>query len=262
MNSQNNIRIIGRLDVKGPNLVKGIKLEGLRAFGEPYFFAKNYYDNNIDEIFYQDVVASLYGRNNLFEIVEKTTKNIFIPVTVSGGLRSIDDFTKALESGADKVAFNTAAIRNPELINKAAEKFGSSTIIVSIEVIKYKNEYYAYTDNGREFTGKKVIDWSKEIQERGAGEILLTSVDRDGTGEGFDLELIKKVSEKISIPLIAHGGASKKEHLEKAIISGANAIALASMLHYNTILNLNKKTLYNNNNLEGNFEFLKKKIYI
>ena len=259
MKLQNNIRIIGRLDVKGPNLVKGIKLEGLRAFGEPYSFAKYYYENNIDEIFYQDVVASLYGRNNLFEIVEKTTKNVFIPVTVSGGLRSIDDFTKALEAGADKVAFNTAAIKNPELINKAAEKFGSSTIIISIEVIKYKNEYYAYTDNGREFTGKKIMDWAEEVQERGAGEILLTSVDRDGTGEGFDLDLIKKVSEKLNIPLIAHGGARNKEHLENAVISGANALALASMLHYNTILNPNNQNLINNNKLEGNFEFLKKR---
>lgn len=260
MYSKHNIRIIGRLDVKGPNLVKGIKLEGLRAFGEPCAFAKHYFENNIDEIFYQDVVASLYGRNNIFEIVEKTTKNVFIPITVSGGLRSINDFTKALESGADKVAFNTAAIKSPSLINEAAEKFGSSTIIISIEVINYNNEFFAYTDNGREYTGKKVLDWAQEVQERGAGEILLTSVDRDGTGEGFDVDLIKKISSKINIPLIAHGGGGKKEHIESAIINGANAIALGSMLHYNTILNTKDQTFLNKSNLEGNFEFLKKRL--
>jgi cyclase len=255
----NNIRIIGRLDVKGPNLVKGIKLEGLRAFGDPSKFAELYYENNIDEIFYQDVVASLYNRNNLFDIVEKTTKNVFIPVTVSGGLKSLDDFTKALESGADKIAFNTAAIKNPDLINKAAEKFGSSTIIISIEVIKYENEYLAFTDNGREFTGKNAINWAREVEKRGAGEILLTSVDKDGTGEGFDLELIKKISKEIKIPLIAHGGGGKKEHLLEAVQSGANALALASILHYNLILNNKKNSLLiNQNELEGNFEFIKK----
>lgn len=253
-----NIRIIARLDVKGPNLVKGVRLDGLRALGSSENFAEFYYKNNVDEIFYQDVVASLYNRNNLFDIVEKTTKKVFVPVTVSGGLRSLEDIEKSLRSGADKVALNTAAIKNPELINQAAAKFGSSTIIISIECIKNRDKYLAYTDNGREFTGKNVVNWAQEVEERGAGEILITSVDNDGTGNGFDDNLIKKIAQSVTIPIIAHGGAGKKEHLISAIDNGANALALASMLHYNALTNNNLKL--NQNEMEGNFEYSKKNL--
>jgi len=256
-----HIRLIARLDVKGPNLVKGVRLDGLRALGSPDSFAEFYYKNNIDEIFYQDVVASLYDRNNIFDIVRKTTKKIFVPITISGGLRNLTDINKALESGADKIALNTAAIKNPELINQAASKFGSSTIIISIECIKHGEKYLAYTDNGREFTGKEVINWAKEVQSRGAGEILITSIDNDGTGNGFDNVLIKKISNIISIPIIAHGGAGKKEHFIQAINFGANALAVASMFHYNALLNKKKNNLVlNKNNLEGNYDYIKKKL--
>jgi len=188
-----SIRIIPRLDIKGPNLVKGIHLEGLRVLGRPEEFAKYYYEQGADELMYQDVVASLYGRNSLQEIINRTAKAIFIPLTVGGGIRTIEDIRNVLRAGADKVAINTAAIKNPEFIKQAAINYGSSTIVIAIEAIKHKNgDYFAYTDNGREYTGKEVVEWAKRVEELGAGEIVLTSVDREGTGEGFDLDLLKK----------------------------------------------------------------------
>ena len=159
-----NIRIIPRLDIKGPNLVKGIHLEGLRVLGAPDYFAKKYYEDGADELVYQDTVASLYGRNNIAEIITKTAKNIFIPLTVGGGIRSVNDINRVLRAGADKVSINTAAINNPKLINTASKIFGSSTIVIAIEAIKNdKGEYLAYTDNGREYTGINVIDWAIEV---------------------------------------------------------------------------------------------------
>ncbi|MAF20252.1 MAG: imidazole glycerol phosphate synthase subunit HisF, partial [Parcubacteria group bacterium] len=208
------IRIIPRLDIKGPNLVKGIHLEGLRVLGKPEHFAEYYYENGADELFYMDVVASLYGRNSLLHTIEKTSKNIFIPLTVSGGLRTLDDIRTALEAGADKVSINTAAIQRPELIKEASRKFGSSTIVISIEAIKKSDGYYeAYTDNGREKTGVDVFEWALRVVDLGAGEIMLTSIDQEGTGKGFDLELTKKVSESVPIPVIACGGAGKISHI-------------------------------------------------
>ena len=166
------IRIIPRLDIKGPNLVKGIHLEGLRVLGKPENFAQLYYEQGADELIYQDTVASLYQRNNLTEIITRTAKNIFIPLTVGGGLRDVKDINKVLRAGADKVAINTAAINNPNFINKASKAFGSSTIVVAVEAIKQKdNSYLAYTDNGREYTNVEVLSWVKEAEERGAGEI-------------------------------------------------------------------------------------------
>ena len=189
------IRIIPRLDIKGPNLVKGIHLEGLRVLGKPEDFAKLYYEQGADELIYQDTVASLYQRNSLTDIITKTAKNIFIPITVGGGLRTLDDINKVLRAGADKVAINTAAIKNPNFITEASRAFGSSTIVVAIETIKQpNNSYLAYTDNGREYTGVDAISWAKEVEEHGAGEILLTSIDQEGTGNGFDLELTSIVS--------------------------------------------------------------------
>jgi imidazole glycerol-phosphate synthase subunit HisF len=189
-----NHRIIARLDIKGPNLVKGIQLEGLRVIGDPQIFAQHYYNNGIDELIYMDTVASLYNRNSLIELISKAAKSIFIPLTVGGGIRTIDDIRNVLRAGADKVAINTAAIKNPYFIKQASEMFGSSTIVVGIEAIKASNgEYYAYTDNAREFTGKEVLSWAKEVELLGAGEILLTSVDNEGVGKGFDLNLIRSV---------------------------------------------------------------------
>ena len=192
------------MDIKGPNLVKGIHMEGLRVLGKSDNFAEYYYDNGADELFYQDVVASLYERNSLFELVKKTANAISIPLTVGGGIRSLDDISRLLECGADKVSLNTSAIKDPNLIDKAAKKFGSSTITIAIETSKNKeNKYLAYTDNGREYTGIDTFVWSKEVESRGAGEILLTSIDYDGTGEGFDEYLVSTISKNIKIPLIA-----------------------------------------------------------
>jgi len=252
------VRIIPRLDIKGPNLVKGIHLEGLRVLGKPEDFAKLYYEQGADELFYQDTVASLYQRNNLTDIVTRTAKNIFIPLTVGGGIRTLNDINNVLRTGADKVAINTASINNPQFINQASKTFGSSTIVVSIEVIcQSDGTCLAYTDNGREYTGMEVVKWAKEVEERGAGEILLTSIDREGTGNGFDLELIRKVSSELTIPVIAHGGAANVSHIVGSINNaGADAVAIASMLHYEA-LRINKGLIGNFDD-EGNIEFLKK----
>jgi cyclase len=249
-------RIIARLDIKGPNLVKGIHLEGLRVLGKPEDFAKYYYENGADELFYQDVVASLYDRNSLNDLISKTAKQIFIPLTVGGGIRSIEDIRNILRAGADKVCINTAAIKNPQLIADASNVFGSSTIVVAIEAIKQSNgSYLAYTDNGREYSGYEIVDWAKKIEELGAGEILITSVDREGSGVGFDIELTKKITSSVSIPVIAHGGAGNEEDVSQVIKNGkADAVALASLIHYEYIEN-NLVGLIGKE--EGNTEFLK-----
>lgn len=249
------VRIIPRLDVKGPNLVKGIHLEGLRVLGRPSDFAKYYYDNGADELLFMDVVASLYDRNSLHSIIEETAKKIFIPITVGGGVRSLEDIKSILRAGADKVSINTAAIKNPELVREASREFGSSTIVVAIEAIKNKNgNYYAFTDNGREFTGKEVLEWAKKVEELGCGELIITSVDKEGTGKGFDIDLIKLISDNVSIPIIAHGGAGSKEDIENLFDNNiVDSVALASILHYDAIKHLKMNV---NQNEEGNFDFI------
>ena len=252
------IRIIPRLDIKGPNLVKGIHLEGLRVLGKPEDFAQFYYEQGADELIYQDTVASLYQRNNLTEVVTRTAEKIFIPLTVGGGIRTQDDINNVLRAGADKISINTAAISHPEFINQASKTFGSSTIVAAIEAMRQPDgTYLAYTDNGREYTGKEVLAWAREVEERGAGEILLTSIDQEGTGNGFDLELIGMVTRTVNIPVIVHGGAANLFHIVEAIRSaGADAVAIASMLHY-AALNRNKNITRKYED-EGNIEFLKK----
>lgn len=229
-----NIRIIPRLDIKGPNLVKGIHLEGLRVLGRPERFARYYSETGADELLYMDVVASLYGRNSLLDMVRRTAGEIFIPLTVGGGLRSLEDIRDALRAGADKVALNTAALRRPEFVREAARRFGSSTIVVSIEAIrKSGGSYEAYTDNGRERTGVDALAWAVQAAELGAGELMVTSIDREGTGQGFDLELTRRVAASVSIPVIACGGAGRRSHVAEVIGQGAaDAVALASLLHY------------------------------
>ena len=249
------IRIIPRLDIKGPNLVKGIHLEGLRVLGRPNDFAKYYYENGADELLYQDVVASLYERNSLNNLISEAANHIFIPITVGGGLRTVDDIRKVLRSGADKVSLNTAAINNPNIIKEASRAFGSSTIVVAIEAIKQTDgTYLAYTDNGREHTGVEVLGWAKKVEELGAGELIITSVDNEGTGEGFDVELIRMISETVNIPVIAHGGAGSPEHIVKVIKEGkADAVSIASIIHYDFIKNYS----FEKQSEEGNVEFLK-----
>jgi len=246
-----------KLDIKGPNLVKGVHLEGLRVLGKPWWFAKYYYEQGADELIYIDVVASLYGRNSLLQFVEQTSKEIFIPITAGGGLRTIDDIRDVLRAGADKVALNTAAIKRPELIREAAGRFGSSTIVVAIEAQKHDNgTYEAYVENGREPTGVEVFAWAKRVAELGAGEIFITSIDQEGTGGGYDLNLIRKVADSVPIPVIACGGAGDLEHVYQAVSEGhADAVSMASMLHYNFIehCKISDEDFYE----EGNIVFLK-----
>jgi len=229
-----NIRLIARLDVKGPNLVKGVQLEGLRKIGDPNVFAKEYYDQGIDELIYIDIVASLYERNNLLEIVRRTTKDVFIPLTVGGGLRTVENVRDVLRAGADKVAINTAAIKRPELIREISKRFGSQCMVLSIEAKKVREgKWEAYYDNGREKTGIDVIEWAKRGYEHGAGEILLTSVDMEGTAKGFDIDLVKAASDAVPIPLIASGGMGNVNDMINVINDGcADAIAMAHVLHY------------------------------
>jgi cyclase len=232
-----NIRIIPRLDIKGPNLVKGIHLEGLRVLGKPESFARYYYEGGADELIYMDVVASLYGRNSLHDIVERTSSEIFIPLCVGGGLRTVEDIRMVLRAGADKVSLNTAAIDRPELITEAARRFGSSTILVSIEAIRMPGgNYEAFTDNGRESTGVDALEWAVRAVELGAGELMVTSIDKEGTGQGFDLELVRRISDSVDVPVIASGGAGGPEDVFAAVDEGrAQAVALASILHYGAL---------------------------
>lgn len=250
------VRIIPRLDIKGPNLVKGIHLEGLRVLGKPERFARFYYEQGADELLYMDVVASLYGRNNLLDIVTRTAKEVFIPLTVGGGLRTLDDIKEVLRAGADKVSLNTEAIRRPEFIREAARRFGSSTIVVSIEAIrKPDGRYEAYTDNGRERSGMDAFDWAVRAADLGAGELLVTSIDREGTGRGFDVELTRTIAASVPIPVIACGGAGELGHVSEVVTRGkADAVCLASLLHYHVIRHIDRGDDFS---AEGNTEYLK-----
>ena len=230
-----NLRIIPRLDIKGPNLIKGIRLEGLRVMGDPQQFALRYYEAGADELVFMDIVASLYGRNTLSDIIRRTADQVFIPITVGGGIRSVDDVRHILRSGADKVAINTAAIARPQLISEVAQRFGSQAMVLSIEAKQIApGKWEAYTDNGRERTGLDVIEWVRRGVEYGAGEILLTSVDREGTRKGFETDLIRQVSDAVSVPVIASGGMGSTADFVEAATSGrADAVAMADVLHYN-----------------------------
>jgi Imidazoleglycerol-phosphate synthase len=206
MKMRSNTRLIARLDIKGPNLIKGVHLEGLRVIGNPQDYAYRYYQQGADELIYMDAVASLYGRNHLAEIIKQAVKNIFVPLTVGGGIRSVEDAAAVLRSGADKVAINTAAVTKPELITQIAETFGNQCIVLSVEAKQLSNQRWeVLTENGRERSGRDVVEWVTEGVDRGAGEILLTSVDREGTRKGFDVDLLRAVSQSVTVPVIASG---------------------------------------------------------
>lgn len=231
-----NVRLIPRLDIKAPNLVKGIHLEGLRVMGDPQAFATRYYEQGADELLYIDIVASLYGRNNLRDIVSRTARNVFIPITVGGGIRSVDDVTDILRAGADKVAINTAATKRPELIREVARRFGSQCMVLSIEAKRIApGQWEVYTDNGRERTGLDVKEWLQRGVELGAGEVLLTSVDQEGTRKGFDIDLIRSMATMVDVPVIASGGMGTVNHMEEVIAAGADAVAMADVLHYDRL---------------------------
>jgi imidazole glycerol-phosphate synthase subunit HisF len=255
MPPRHTIRIIPRLDIKGANLVKGIHLEGLRVLGKPEHYARQYFEQGADELMYQDVVASLYG---LLDIVSRTAGEISIPLTVGGGIRTLDDISALLRAGADKVAINTAAVARPDFIREAAHAFGSSTIVVAIEAIRESNgTYLAYTDNGREHTGIDAFTWAEQAASLGAGEIIATSVDREGTGLGYDASLIHGIASRVTVPVVAHGGAGKAADVAEAVEAGADAVCLASILHYRTAEKLLDEHIIQES--EGNLEFLLKR---
>ena len=229
-----NVRLIARLDIKGPNLIKGVHLEGLRIIGDPGAFARRYYEEGADELIYMDIVASLYGRSNLTEIVSRAARDIFVPMTVGGGIRSVDDVRSLLRAGADKVAINTAAVRRPELIREVARRFGSQCVVLSIEAKRCgAGQWEPYTDCGRERSNLDVIEWARRGVELGAGEILVTSIDREGTRKGYDVELTRAISDAVPVPVIASGGFGNAEHLVSVLREGhADGAAVADALHY------------------------------
>ena len=232
-----NIRLIPRLDIKGPNLIKGVHLEGLRVVGNPNKFASQYYEDGADELIYIDSVASLYGRNNLSELVKESAKGIFIPMTVGGGIRSPKDVEELLRCGADKIAVNTAAVKCPSLINEMSRSFGSQCIVISIEAKQIGPEKWeVFTENGRERTGLDALEWVSEAVQRGAGEVLLTSVDMEGTRKGYDTDLIGKVVEVAPVPVIASGGMGSISNAVDCIsTTKVAALSMADVLHYNRL---------------------------
>ncbi len=228
-----NVRIIARLDIKGPNVVKTVRSEGLRVIGDPKVLAEKYYAEGIDEMIYIDIVASLYERNLDFEQLRAVSEQLFIPLTVGGGIRSIHDIQEALRCGADKIAINTHALREPNFLSEAAHVFGSQCIVLSVEAKRRQSGgWEALTDGGREHSGRDVVEWITEGIERGAGEILLTSVDTDGTRAGYDLDLIQEVQAKASVPLIVHGGAGSPHDILSIVNSGVRAPSASSIFHY------------------------------
>ncbi len=228
------LRIIPRLDIKSSNLIKSIRLEGLRKLGSPSEFAERYYTSGADELLFNDCVASLYGRNSLLDIITKTAANIFIPLTVGGGIVSIEAAQKVFRAGADKISLNSGAIKNKHLISELAHKFGTQAVVVEIQAKKnFDNTWEPLYENGREHSGLNVIKWAKEAEKLGAGEILLTSVDREGTTQGFDVDLIGQVMNVLSIPLIVSGGMGKLNHLTELLeTTTVGAISCAHVLHY------------------------------
>lgn len=230
----NLVRVIPRLDIKGPNLIKGIQFDGHRVLGIAEEFAELYYAEGADELIYQDAVASLYRRNGLVDVLKRVAEKVFIPITVAGGIRTVQDIQTILRSGADKVAINTAAIERPELLYEAAKMFGSQCIVSSIEAFRGSDDNYrCWVDYGREPTNVDAIDWAQRVVELGVGEILLTSINNEGMGSGYDLELIRRVSSRVNVPIIACGGAGRIGDFSRAVIeAGADAVSAASMFHY------------------------------
>jgi len=227
-------RIIVKLDVKPPYVVKPVHFEGLRKVGNPATLAKKYYAQGADEVMYVDIVSSLYQRGIIFDEIEKVANELFIPFGVGGAVRSIEDFSKLFHIGADKVIINTYALQeNPNIINEAAQIFGNQAVVVNIEAKSWDGWYECYSDCGRIQSGKDVLEWAKEVEERGAGEILLQSVDKDGRKRGFDVELAKKVVDLVNIPVVVASGAGKLEDIKELIeYAQPSGVAVASLLHY------------------------------
>lgn len=227
------MRVIARLDIKNEHVIKGIHLEGLRKVGNPNTLARTYYQQGIDEIVLMDAVASLYDRNNLFHIIRDACRDIFVPIAVGGGVRNVGDVSEALSAGADKVVINTGAVRDIKLIEQVAQKFGSQCLVGSIEAKKSGTGWHAYIDNGREQTNLDVLEWAQALESAGCGEILLTSVDQEGTSRGFDVELVKQINNAVQRPVIVSGGYGKPQHLQDLLsVTQPSAVAFAATLHY------------------------------
>jgi len=243
-----NHRIIARLDIKKNDLIKGVQMEGWKKVGSPSIFAEKFYLSGADELLYMDVVASLYQRNNLKNIVSEVAEKVFIPITVGGGIDNLKSADELMKSGADKLAINTAATKRPALIKELSEYYGSQAVVVSIEAKKQQNSWTAMTDNGRNHTGLDVISWAAKCQSLGAGEILITSIDQDGTKKGPDIELIENIVKEIDIPVIYSGGFGNENHIKTALDLDLDAVALASAIHYELIeLGKLKTSLFNQN---------------
>jgi cyclase len=227
------MRVISKIEIKNDYVVKGINLEGIRKIGDPEKIALDYYMQGADEIIFSDVVASLYQRNHLYELVKRFSKKIFIPMTLGGGLNSKESISMALSSGADKVFFNSAILKKPDLIKKFSDMFGSQCIVISIEAKKIGDKYFCFYNSGRENSNKEISDWIKECENFGCGEFLITSVDKDGTKNGFDLDLLGLSLKIASRPVIISGGAGKIEHISELVkYYKPSGICLSSSLHY------------------------------
>ena len=231
------LRLAARLDIKGPNLIKGIQFEGLRVLGDPRFFAARYYKEGIDEIIFLDTVASLYGRNQLADLLREVSAQAFIPLTAGGGIKSVDDARVLFNSGADKVAVNTAAVDRPALISELAETFGSQAIVVSIQAKKVPSggSWEAFVENGREHSGLDAVEWAAQAQALGAGEIMVTSVDRDGTKSGFDTSLFSAIRSEVQVPMTVSGGLGALSDLSEAAATGSDCVAVGAALHSSSV---------------------------
>ena len=225
-------RIIPCLDVKNGRVVKGINFENLADAGNPVAQAKYYYQEKADELCFLDIFATQENRQNMFDMVKKVASTCFIPFTVGGGIKEIDDFLTLMRCGADKVSINSSAISNPALITEAANKFGSQCVVVALDVKKTTNDYEVFSHGGTKPTGLNAINWASRVQQLGAGEILLTSMDKDGTKTGYDLDLIKKITNKVTIPVIASGGVGSLNDLADGLKAGASAVLAASIFHF------------------------------
>jgi cyclase len=248
-------RIIPCLDVDNGRVVKGVNFQNLKDAGDPVELAKHYAQSGADELTFLDISASRDNKETMLEVVKKTADVVFIPLTVGGGIKSVEDVDKLLRAGADKVSVNTSAISNPELINQIAQRFGSQVLVISIDA-RRSNEKYApsgfevTTHGGTKSAGLDALAWTKEAVQRGAGEVLLNSMDKDGTKDGFDLELIKLIRPNISVPLIASGGAGKITDFYPAVLAGADALLAASVFHFQEIEIASLKTELKKNNVE------------
>ena len=269
------VRIIPILDIKNGLMIKGINFEGLRVLGNAKDFAKLYFSHGADEICYQDSVATLYGTNNLIKFVNQSAKNVFVPLSVGGGIRSIGDASSMFKAGADKIMLNSAVIDNIQFLQEASQIFGSSNVTVMIQAVKIGKRYFISKSNGRDIVKIDPVTWAKKVEESGAGEIVITSVNNEGLKKGFDISLTKKIVEKVSIPVIAHGGAGSPKQIYDVIRHAkVSGVGLASMLHYDAIqflpkvktkigntsfLDSIKKSLKEKNTIKEIKNFLKKK---